>query len=49
MEWSAPVLTTDVVMIKGQEDTMQIATMGIDIGKTSVHLAGFDARAGIVA
>ena len=48
MGWSAPVLTTDVVMIKEQEDPMQISTIGIDIGKNSFHFVGFDARGGIV-
>jgi hypothetical protein len=47
MEWSASVLTTDVVMIKGQEDpSMQISTIGIDIGKTCFHFVGFDREAG---
>jgi hypothetical protein len=36
-------------MIKGKEDPfMQISTIGIDIGKTSFHFVGFDARGGIV-
>src|SRR6266851_5352033 len=38
----------DVVMIKGQEDPMQISTIGIDIGKNSFHFVAFDARGGIV-
>jgi len=48
MGWSAPVLTTDAVMIKGQKDSRQVSTIGIDIGETSFHFVGFDARGGIV-
>jgi transposase len=35
-------------MIQGQEDPMQISTIGIDIGKNTFHFVGFDARGGIV-
>jgi hypothetical protein len=32
------------MMIQGQEDPMQISTIGIDIGKNSFHFVGFDAQ-----
>jgi hypothetical protein len=35
-------------MIQGQEDPLQISTIGIDIGKNTFHFVGFDARGGIV-
>ena len=35
-------------MIQGQEDPMQISTIGVDIGKNSFHFVGFDTRGGIV-
>jgi transposase len=37
-------------MITGREDSsMQISTIGVDIGKNCFHFVGFDARGGIVA
>jgi hypothetical protein len=43
------VLSTVVAMIEDQEgSSMQIATIGIDIGKSSFHVVGLDARGAIV-
>jgi hypothetical protein len=46
MGWSAP----DVSPIIGaqEEQLMDIRTIGMDLGKTSFHVVGFDGRGSVV-